>query len=184
MNDPASLQNLQNIFEPAAISFWPPAPGVWMCAALALLWSGVGLALFLIRRKRNGYRRVAKSALVKIRQNLNHEGKSQAIMSVATLLKRAALTAFPRNRVASLSGRQWLDFLDEAGGDSIFSASSRDLLLKSVYQPREGIQALSLTQIAELCHQAEVWISSHKADIPPGKKGRHPKQMEGQKEQK
>ncbi len=183
MNDPASLQNLQNIFEPAAISFWPPAPGVWMCAALALLWSGVGLALFLIRRKRNGYRRVAVRALVGIRRNLNHEEKSQAIMGIATTLKRVALTAFPRDRVASLSGRQWLDFLDEAAGNSIFSASSRNLLLKTVYQPTKGIQAISLTQIAELCQQAEVWISSHKADIPPGKNSRNPKQMEGQKEQ-
>jgi hypothetical protein len=181
MNDPASLQNLQNIFEPAAISFWPPAPGVVMCAALVLLWSWVGLALFIVRRKRNAYRRVAVSALEEIRRNLDHEQKSQAIMRVATTLKRAALTAFPRHRVASLSGRQWLDFLDEAAGNSIFSASSRNLLLKTVYQPTEGIRTISLAHIAELCDQAEAWITSHKADVPPGKTGPHSKQLEGQK---
>ena len=166
MTDPASLHNLQDILEPAAVSFWPPAPGIWLLLTLAVLWTGVCLALLLLRRRKNLYRRIAVRELADIRRNMQHEERIQSIMAIADLLKRVALTAFAREKVASLNGQKWLDFLDETIGSNLFSASSGQLLSEMVYQPSGRVQTISETQLKDLFLQAEVWIKKHNSDMP------------------
>ena len=99
MNDSGSLQNLNDIVVPGPVAWWPPAPGWYVMAALAIL----ALAWLAWNRwriwNRNRYRREALQSLARIRATDSAEG-AQALPE---LLKRAALTAWPRTYRAWMS---------------------------------------------------------------------------------
>jgi hypothetical protein len=76
----------------------------------------VVLACWLVRairhRQLNCYRREALALLDTV------DGSGIAL---ATLVKRVALSVYPRERVASLAGERWLIFLDETGVTHAFT---------------------------------------------------------------
>lgn len=118
MGDPADLSNLRDILVPPPISWWPLAPGWWIVAA-ALLGALAILATALIRHhQRNAYRSAALDELTAI---AGTEDPAARIRAVSAILKRAALVAYPRVEVASLTGSSWLAFLDRTAGISSFS---------------------------------------------------------------
>ena len=85
----------------------PLTPQTWGWAVVGVVVLGViALALWwAVRRHRaQAYRRAALRAVA---QN----GTDPAM--VAAILRRTALSAFPRDQVASLSGADWLRFLDQ-----------------------------------------------------------------------
>ncbi|MCA9416312.1 MAG: DUF4381 domain-containing protein [Candidatus Omnitrophica bacterium] len=107
--DAASLSNLQDIVVPPPVPWWPPAPGWWFVAA-AVLIAGAVLAKRMWRRwKSNAYRR---EALLEIES-------ASSVEAISEILKRAALVAFPRIEVASLSGQGWIDWLSKSGGETV-----------------------------------------------------------------
>ena len=167
MTDPASLQNLNDIIEPAAVRFWPPAPGVWMILALVLLWISVGVAMLWFRRRQNAYRRAGMRELLNIRLRMNTpDGRKVAVQELSVLLKRVALTAFPREKVAALSGDNWLAFLDASMGGGRFSSPAGNLLAESAYRPSDFSLEVSDRQIDELFNLAEKWIQRHRSTQP------------------
>src|SRR5262245_52349452 len=104
-DDSASLARLHDIVVPPAVGWWPPAPGwYWLLgfavlAALALLLHGFAVW------QRNRYRREALAELATLeRQACDRKTRDGVPAGISELLKRTALTAFPRPRVASLSG--------------------------------------------------------------------------------
>jgi hypothetical protein len=105
MSDPADLSNLRDIAMPPPVSFWPPAPGWWVVGAACLAAGCLAVAAVVRHRRRNAYRREALRELA-----------SADASDISAILKRAALAAFPREQVASLSGPAWLAFLDRTGG--------------------------------------------------------------------
>ena len=102
-NEQYSLSNLRDIVIPDGPGFWPLAPGAWvvLCiiAALVLiiLWQWVS------SYKRNAYRRAGLALL----------DNAKTVHDISVLLKRVALAAFPREQVASLYGKSWVDFLNQ-----------------------------------------------------------------------
>ena len=107
-----SLENLRDIVVPEPPPLWPPAPGVWVLLIVVL---AVVLALFLLWRRaraKNAYRRAGLTLL--------HDART--VREVNVILKRVALAAFPRHRVASLYGEEWAAFLDETCRGSHFSS--------------------------------------------------------------
>ena len=163
MADPASLQNLKDIIEPAAVRFWPPAPGVWLVVALVLIWAAAGVALGGCRWRQNAYRRAGLRELGRIRRHLSRpEGTKAAVAALSALLKRVALTAFPREKVAALSGDRWLAFLDASMPGGGFCSPPGNLLAESPYRPVDYSLNVSDLQVDDLFHLAEVWIQRHK----------------------
>ncbi|MBT8040753.1 MAG: DUF4381 domain-containing protein [Xanthomonadales bacterium] len=154
MNDPASLQNLNDIAAPAAVAWWPPAPGWYVLAGLALLGLLALLFRWLQRWQRSRYRREARAVLADVRAS----GAGQA-HRVPELLKRAALSAFPRDQVAGLDGTAWYRFLDGSAHCDRFSARDGGLLAKASY----GIgKPLSESEFVALCEAAEFWLRQHR----------------------
>lgn len=101
------LSQLRDIHLPAPVSWWPPAPGWWMLAALLLIALAAVYGGYR-RRRRTQWRRVALAEL----QHLHGETPEQFLRGVSVLLRRVAVTRFPRHDVAALIGEQWLAFLD------------------------------------------------------------------------
>ena len=158
MNDPGSLQNLNDIALPGAVPWWPPAPGWYAILAVLLallLWTSFRA---LKAWRRNTYRRQALRELGAIESR-----GPGAACEVPVLLKRAALSAWPRAGLAALSGAQWHDFLDETAPGCVFSGAAGALLDRVSYRSiEEG--ALSDAEFERLCGSARRWLKQHVAD--------------------
>lgn len=156
MKDPASLQNLNDIVVPGPPPWWPPAPGWYVLAAVV----AVGIALLLLRwvkhRRRNRYRYLALKQLASIRQ----DGSVDALQHIPALLKRAALTAWPRQQVASLSGPDWHRFLDASAGTERFSSGAGAALDWLAYTGSAS-ETPAGPERAQILDAAEYWLKHH-----------------------
>lgn len=145
MSDPASLSNLRDIALPPAVPLWPPAPGWWVVAAASVAAAAILIVMAVRQRRRNAYRREALRAL-----------NAAAPRDISTVLKRAALAAWPRAEVASLSGGAWLAFLDRTGHTTAFTAG-----------PGRAIETLAfggtVGDVEAVRAAARYWLSHHRS---------------------
>ena len=106
------LDKLHDFYQPPPPAWIPQTIGwyvVFAIAALVILWLAVrGLRRWLA----NAYRREALRAL----------GSAQP-QEFSALLKRTAMSVWPREEVASLSGEAWLTFLNRSAGVELFRDS-------------------------------------------------------------
>ncbi|CAK0763606.1 DUF4381 domain-containing protein [Gammaproteobacteria bacterium] len=109
------LNQLRDIHLPTPISWWPPAFGWWFLAGLVLVLAVLGIWLFR-RHRAERWRRVALSELIQLRHHYRAGtiNAHDTVRRLSMLLRRIALTRFPRLEVASLYGEAWLAFLDSA----------------------------------------------------------------------
>ncbi len=101
-SNPSSL-NLAPLQLPQEPGFWPMAWGWWMVAVLIIIAIAGGIFLFSKFKKRNEAKRIA----------LNQLKQTQSLKDAMLLLRQAALSYFPREHIASLSGTEWYVFLDK-----------------------------------------------------------------------
>lgn len=137
------LEELRDIHLPPSPALWPPAIGWWVLALLALIALGflVQQLLRLYRRQRR--RRAAFAALQHARRALQGDVRDLAA-ELSVLLRRVALTRFPRHQVAALSGEAWLQFLDETGGAGRFAEGPGRALTHAPYQPSAQLNGREL----------------------------------------
>ncbi|MGZ2385598.1 DUF4381 domain-containing protein [Rhizobium brockwellii] len=157
----AALRSLHDIVVPAPVSWWPQTWG-WALVA-GLLAFAILLVIFRwIRRYRaNTYRREALTLLEGISERLRHPAtRPDAIQDLAEVLKRAALAAWPRDEVASLSGDGWVRFLDAHDEDGAGDTLER-LLDDFEYHGAEIVADLPSNVCGDLVIAARKWIEQH-----------------------
>lgn len=153
---------LRDIHLPEPISGWPPAPGWW------LLLFGVPMVLALLAWLWRWLRRKTpkKLALRELEAIAASDAETrEKIRRLAILLRRTALSVYPREEVASLVGADWLAFLDQPMQGKGFSEGAGRLLLDAPYR-REVPD--DLAPLFALCRE---WIKRlpkrGKAFVPP-----------------
>ncbi|WP_160154084.1 DUF4381 domain-containing protein [Microbulbifer sp. ALW1] len=137
--------------EPPAISMLPATPlakGLCALVVLLLLW-------FIWRciqsYRANAYRRAALAEL--------HQAESDAAL-IAEILRRTALAAYPRVKVAALIGDDWLQFLNAHYPGNAFDGDLGHALLQSPYRTTTTEQTAALSQAVQ------DWIRQHKVVAP------------------
>ena len=152
------LAALHDIHAAPAPSWWPPAPGWWLLA----LTSGVILASLvpLLRRWFNQWQRrrgvLAELALLRERcQHDNGYDPHRYVVELSILLKRAALSRYPRQDVAMLNAGGWLAFLDRTGGDGQFSKPPGTALAQAPYAASNGTLTVDVDALHAL---AQHWL--------------------------
>lgn len=147
--DPADLSRLHDIVTPPPVSWWPPTPA-WYVLSAVVVFLAVLCAWYGFRRRRAGaYRRAALKELGSI------SGPGQ----LPALLKRTALAAWPRDEVAGLSGRAWLDFLDRSASMKEFTDGAGRILPDIAYGNTDTLTEEDLSALTRL---AERWIREHR----------------------
>ena len=145
---------LRDIHLPAAPDFWPPAPGWWLLAALfsgLVAWAAVLLwRQFRIRRQR-------ERILALLEQVEHPTGRTvtpEFLAQLSVLIRRLALMRFPRQEIASLTGQDWLQFLDRSGGNGQFCGGPGRVLAQGPYM-RSVPDAIDSRALSNLVRQ---WI--------------------------
>ena len=140
------LDMLKPIPEPEPISMVPATQG-WIWLGLAIVVA-LGYGIYRAHRhwRANAYRRAALAELDQV------DDKPEAI---AAILRRAALVAYPRMEVASLTGPDWCAFLDRSYGGDGFSGKLGDALTRAPWRAEPGSP--------ELTALARRWLKRHKA---------------------
>lgn len=155
------LEGLRGYHLPEAISWWPPAPGWWLLGGLSLA-TLIGLVWWIRRRSRRGL--PAKAALSELTQLRNEHaaGGDTAVFvrELSKLLRRFAIAVFPSRDVASLTGDDWLRFLDAHGGDGRFLDGCGRQLTDAPYRRDAEV---SIGPLADL---AADWIQHNRERCP------------------
>lgn len=148
---------LRDIHLPEAVSWWPPAIGWWLLPVILVLMALLVYKLNKIRlaRKQTAYRKMAQTELKMILNEFNKENDSaELIRSVSTLLRRIALSYLPRESIASLTGKQWIEQLNELTSEKIFSDEIATLLEQAPYRQHSDFNH------DELLRTCKKWINA------------------------
>ena len=144
-----ALSQLRDIQAPDAVALWPPAPGWWLLAAVAL-----AVALIAVyRHRRRGInthlRHDALAELARIQSEFQRHGDVAGMAAqLSILLRRIAVTRGGQADVAGLSGEAWLRYLDETGHTRAFSRGPGQVLMTAPYQAHADVDAQALMATA------------------------------------
>ena len=100
-----SLANLRDITVPDPPPFWPLAAGAWVLIAVVALIVCLAAWRWYTAYSNNAYRRAGLALLA----------TAGDAHDVSVIVKRVALAGYKRDEVASLYGKEWLDFLRATG---------------------------------------------------------------------
>lgn len=153
---------LRDIHLPPGPGWWPPAPGWWVLAALVI----VAAAVF--RWQRHRHRRLsaadaARREIGRLRGMAPEIGPSRLAQELSVLVRRAAISFYPRAETASITGENWLRFLDRPFPDNPFTRGPGRLLAELPYRP--GVSPDEAAPLLDLCAR---WIDA--AAAQPGAK--------------
>ena len=127
---------IKDIHLPEAISWWPLAMGWWFLLALIILVT-VGMVFWL----KNSKQRLQKKSQMSLRKQVMSElvtiqkieDDHLFVERLSGLLKRVAITQYGQ-KVAGLSGQQWLEFMDKHWELTSFSQGVGRVLIDLPYQ--------------------------------------------------
>jgi hypothetical protein len=132
---------LREMQMPDAIGWWPLAPGWWLL--LLFVVCGIAALFFYIRKKLKDPKRFAlREFKIIVERYHSSQDKAALLMECNSLLKRLAITLYPRKKVAHLSGHEWLAFL--AGSSAVSMAELPEIIQAGPYQQNVDFDANEL----------------------------------------
>lgn len=151
--NPAELP-LRDIHLPPPPGWWPPAPGWWLLLGAVLLLIA---ALFWWRRRRRSESALsaARRELACLRAAVPTGDAHRLAQDLSVLMRRVALSFYPRAEVAALTGSAWLAFLDRGLADRPFEDGPGRLLAELPYRPQ--VSAAEVAPLFDLCAR---WIET------------------------
>ncbi len=138
------LSGLRDVIYPPEPSWWPPAIGWWLMLALVLALTAVSYQLLKILRQRS---KTVK--LMRRMESINLLDPHEASAQLSILMRRIAITRYPRETVAGLTGYAWLEFLDRSGDTDQFTKGPGKWLVSAPYSNNDGFEVESLVQVCQ-----------------------------------
>jgi len=163
MQPPQQQLPLKDIHLPDSVSWWPPATGYW----LILFFIIASVIIFFVLRtyvKKQRIKKLALNEYKKIKNNYEKDlNKKRLVTSLSELLRRAAISSYPRTECASLTGKDWLNWLDKglSKSDITFSSGPGYLLTDFVYSKSEYSD--DVNSLLDISHQ---WLKKLPAVAP------------------
>lgn len=132
----AQTVELADIHLPGKPAFWPPAPGWWILSFVVLALVTWSVLKFRRYQKLKKHRQHIMQALQSLERQLQEGRSNEAVAEMNMMLRRLALMHYPHKQIASLTGKQWLEFLDTSGRTTDFSQGAGRILADAPYLPQ------------------------------------------------
>jgi len=153
----AQQLDLRDIHLPETLGWWPPALGWWVLAILIPLFCL--LIVWIYRRlTRKTAIKAAKKLLIEIKNDSALDNR-QKLIELSALIRRVVVSHSLRNETASLTGQQWLEYLDSTVNGSPFTSGAGRFLADNHYQKILAAD-LDITAVINVC---ENWLKSQKS---------------------
>ena len=142
------MQGLHDIVVPEAVAYIPRTAAWYVLFSFVLALLAWGAVVWVRQVRSNRYRKLALVQLADI------EARG-AFTELPALMKQTVLSFTPRDEVASLSGDDWLRFLDETyRGDAFTRGPGRQLPGLAYGRPHT-------VDVGELLALVRQWIRKH-----------------------
>jgi len=161
MQDTIFISGIEDLIPPQRVPFWPLAPGWYILSGLLILAATFLFLRWIRKRREKRYRLVALDQLKEIVASAGTQALQGDVQALNRLLKKTALTVFPREQVAALFGNEWLAFLDQRCSKTDFTGKPGDLLVTAAYSNNKETN-IPNDQWNLLIRDAETWIRKHK----------------------
>ncbi len=156
MQTPQQQLDLKDIHLPDAVSWWPPAAGYWIILAVIAVCIISFLSIKAYRKKFE-IKRLALAELSAIKESYESTSdKKQLVISLSELLRRAAISTYPLSECASLTGTQWLNWLDKSLSKNTLNFSNGPGYLLTDYIYSKSEQADDVNALIKLSLQ---WLN-------------------------
>ncbi len=150
---------LADVVNPPSIGYWPLAPG-WVGVGVLLICLGlIGAGYGCAHWRRHRYRKLALREL-----SLASKNGVGSVAQMLEVLRRAALMAYPRERIVCLRGDTWLAFIERSAG-LIIPSKLRALIANGAYLPEQTLAAMQDEQMQQLSQFIQQWIRQHQLDV-------------------
>ncbi len=159
------LDGLEPLIAPAAIAWWPPAPGWWCLPPLLGLLAWASWYAWRHRARRieaepeqplDPLRQAALEELARLPKPYDGAPAGPWLQELNGLLKRLCRMHYPNDQSHTLSGRAWLAYLDNrcpAAGLTRWM-----ILVEGAYRPQCKLDDKA---ISSLYQSVETWIRKH-----------------------
>ncbi len=146
------------------ISWWPPATGIWVGLLLGVLFLLLLslLVRHLILYPPGSWRGAARAAVRQLQRRRREQTPKQTLSELSELLRRIAMARFGREGLARLSGREWLEWLQESDPSGFPWVEKGELLTTLPYAPDD--QQVDPRRIDELIDATLTLIGSSRED--------------------
>lgn len=162
--DPTSLQNLNDIVLPEAVGWWPLATGWYFLFGLLLIILGWFAYTSVRRWINNRYRRAALQQLQLLAEDIrNSDKRDTGLRQIPVLLKRTALSVYPRGQLASLTGKNWYDFLNSKVSKPTFTETTANLLDEISYSVGD-LRKVDTKAADNLLNASHHWLKHHRPE--------------------
>ncbi len=144
------LSKLKDVHLPADPGWWPLAMGWWLLFLLIILTLISFTVHHYRQRQKHRFSRHALSLL----DTLEKQNSIDWLIELEVILKRSALSYFPKKSIAQLNQQGWINFLMNTG-NQIWSDESLYALRDCVYQNPLKFSSLDKSLILK---QARQWL--------------------------
>jgi len=136
---------LRDIHLPGPVHWWPPAPGWWLLALVALICIVFALYKLHGAARRRRWRR---AVLAEFERCIAAAGSDTGALAagISQFLRRLALQREPA--AAAFDGEAWLAYLDRAGGGEEFRRGVGRALLDAPFRRGPAFDAPALIALA------------------------------------
>lgn len=137
-------------------SWWPPAPGWWVVAFVVVAALGLLAVRFYRSNRQFRWIAVAETELGILESAFEGEeiDGQTTVKRLSILMRRSAIAALGRERVARATDEQWIQVISDVGNGR-FSRSDAELLQSAPYKA----QSLTAEQVQGLLKNCHGWLA-------------------------
>ena len=155
-----SLDDLKDIVDINGVPWWPPAPIWWAIAAIALfsvLYCCYRLSKYIAFK--NSWRHTIFKQLLLLEKNVYDSPASEQIADLSKYIRLINVRKFGRADCASLTGDNWINWLNSHDPKKYDWSQHKDILLSQYQYPNRHDDKLS-NEILKITGAIKIWLKS------------------------